>query len=83
MQVERIISHHNLIADDRRNSMSQDTMNNRLLIALNGCGTANYDPRPAVGVFLERRQRRYQEPDLSTYSERQFARKFFRGEGVL
>lgn len=83
MQVERVLSHFNLVADDRRSTIAEDTINAHLLVALNGTGTATYDPRPAVALFLERRKRRYQEPDLCIYSERQFARKFFRKESAL
>lgn len=45
MQTERIVSHHNIILDDNRTSMATDTVNARLTIALNGVGTAHYDPR--------------------------------------
>jgi hypothetical protein len=83
MQVERIVSHFNLTADDRRSAMSQTSVNDHLLVSLNGCGTANYDPRPAVSLFLELRKRYYREPDLEIYSNRQFARKFFRNDGLL
>jgi hypothetical protein len=54
-----------------------------VLVCLNGCGTAHYDPRPAVSTFLNRRERRYQNPDISTYSGRDFAKKFFRADGLL
>jgi hypothetical protein len=83
MQVERIVSHYNLTADDRRQSFNEVTLNIHLLVALNGCGTAHYDPRNAVTTFLQRRQRRYQEPTPETYSRREFAQKFFRAGGNL
>jgi len=46
MQVERIISHYNNIRSPHRLSMTLDTVNDRLIISLNGVGTANFDPRP-------------------------------------
>jgi len=40
--------------------MSLQTVNDRLLIALNGNGTGQFDPRPAVANFLcSYKQRRY------------------------
>lgn len=81
MQVERIISHHNTIADDKRSCLSEDSMNSRLLVALNGSGTSQYDPRAAVAEFLQRKERRFREPDISTYKAREFAKKFFRPDG--
>ena len=33
--------------------MHIDTLKSRMLIALNGIGTAKYDPREAVGEFLK------------------------------
>jgi len=76
MQVERIVSHYNLTASPHRMSFSSDTMNTHLLVALNGCGTASYDPRPAVALFFKRRERRYQEPNLETYTQREFIKSF-------
>eukprot|EP00795_Rhopilema_esculentum_P005545 gene5545-biopygen530 len=58
MQTERIVSHHNIIVEDSRTNMTEDTIKARLLIALNGVGTAHYDPRPAVAHFLSARERR-------------------------
>src|SRR5271163_2401063 len=52
MQTERIVSHHNLIMDDNRSCMAPETINARLHVALNGVGTASYDPRRAVVDFL-------------------------------
>jgi hypothetical protein len=71
------------MADNLRGSMQLDTVRNHLLVCLNGCGTAHYDPRPAVSAFLNRRERRYQNPDLKTYSGREFSKKFFRADGLL
>jgi hypothetical protein len=78
MQTERIVSHHNLIVDDNRNSMTQATVNAHLNIALNGVGTASYDPRKAVVHFLSTKERRERCPDVNTYSQRYFMKKFFR-----
>ena len=58
--------------------MSTDTINARLTIALNGVGTAYYDPRPAVVRFLSMKPRRGGEPDPTVYAQRDFAKKFFR-----
>lgn len=80
MQTERIISHYNILFSDRRTSTKEDTLNNRLMIALNGCGTPEFDPRLAVVEFLKMKERRYREPlSLETFAGREFAVKFFRG----
>ena len=81
MQTERIVSHHNIIVEDSRTNMAEDTINARLLYALNGVGKAHYDPRPAVAHFLSARERRNRQPDFDTYSRRKFVRKFFRQTG--
>ena len=81
MQTERIVSHHNLIVDDSRSSLNDDTINCRLNFALNGVGTAHFDPRPAVLHFLGAKARRQREPDTEIYSNRKFAKKFFRKDG--
>lgn len=83
MQVERIVSSHNLTDDDKRSTMSSENVNNHLLVSLNGCGTANFDPRPAVGRFLTRKDRRFKEPDPCVYKDRAFVAKFFRHDGKL
>ena len=81
MQTERMVSHQNIIVEDSRTNKTEDTINARLLIALNGVGTAHYDPRPAVAHFLSARERRNRQPDFETYSRRKFVRKFFRQTG--
>lgn len=81
MQTERIVSHHNLIVDDHRTCMNAETVNSRLNIALNGVGTAYYDPRPAVVHFLGAKERRVREPENDIYSQRDFVKKFFRETG--
>jgi len=44
---------------------------------MNGVGTAQYDPRPAVIHFLTTKDRRLREPDPIVYAQRDFV-KFFR-----
>ena len=50
MVVERTVSHshYNILRNDKRLSMSLQSANNRLLVVLNGVGTAFFDPRPVV-----------------------------------
>lgn len=81
MQTERIVSHHNLVVDDHRTVMKSETINARLHIALNGVGTAHYDPRSAVVHFLESKDRREREPTVEIYAQRDFIKKFFRKSG--
>ena len=57
MQTERIVSHHNLVVDNHRTSMGEDTRNARLIVALNIVGTAYFDPRPALVKFPENTRR--------------------------
>ena len=67
MQTERIVSHHhNLMDDNHRTSMGEDTRNARLMVALNGVGTAYFNPRLAVVKFLEK-TRRCGAPDWDIY----------------
>ena len=82
MQTERIVSHHNLVVDNHRTSMGEDTRNARLMVALNGVGTAYFDPRPAVVKFLEK-TRRCGAPDWDIYGQREFVRKFTRETGLV
>ena len=55
--------------------MNSETINARLHIALNGMGTAHYDPRLAVVHFLSARNRREREPSVEIYSRRDFVKK--------
>jgi len=48
MVVERAVSHYNIFRNYKRLSMSLQSVNDRLLDPLNGVGTGNFDPRPAV-----------------------------------
>ena len=83
MGTERTVSHFNLIRSTHRLSMAKDTTNSRLLVALNGVGTASYDPRPAVAKFLSTKDRRDRSADPSVYAEREFVKKFFRSVGEV
>lgn len=83
MTVERTVSHYNIIRSDKRLSLSLQSTNDRLIIALNGLGTAFFDPRPAVAIFLQKKTRRYREPELQLYCERAFIKKFFRDKNTF
>ena len=78
MQTERMISVYNKIVTPNRQSMHIDAVKSKMLIALNGIGTAKYDPREAVGEFLKRKDRRQREPDCDLYKKREYVAKFFR-----
>ena len=83
MQTERIVmcvSHHHIIVGDHSSSMNEETRNARLLIALNGSGTAQYDPRAAVNEFLKMRERRRGAPDPELTKNRPYLTKFLREE---
>ncbi|KAI0241485.1 hypothetical protein LSAT2_025596 [Lamellibrachia satsuma] len=82
MQTKRIVSHHNLVVDNHRTSMGENTRNARLMVALNGVDTAYFDPRPAVVKFLEK-TRRSGAPDWDIYGQREFVRKFTRETGLF
>ena len=71
MQTERMISVYNKIVTPNRQSMHIDTVKLRMFIALNGIGTAKYDPRKTVGEFLKRKDRRQSEPDCDLYKKRE------------
>lgn len=70
MTTERFISHYNQIKTDNKSNILEETINNRLYVSLNGVGTENYDPRPAVIEFLKKKERRYREPDIDVYKDR-------------
>ena len=53
----------------------------RLLLSLNGVGTAPFDPRPAVARFLNDKARLEKVANLSVYTKRAFVSKFFRSYG--
>ena len=83
MTTERAVSHFNGIRSPHRLRMLTTTVNKRLLIALNGVGTAHFDPRPAVAKFLTLKDRRRREASTSVYSERGFVAKFFRRDSSV
>ena len=56
-------------------AMNSDTINARLHIALNGGGTAHFDPRSAVVHFLKSKERRKRVPTVEIYAQRDFFKK--------
>lgn len=75
MTVEEVISHYNQLKSSHGASTSEETLNSILFVALNGVGRAHYDPRPAIAEFLmNKKERRYHEPELSIYSNREFVK---------
>ena len=83
MSTERAVSHYNQIKSDHRQGLLKETVNQRLIIALNGKGTAHFDPRPSVAAFLRRKERRYRVPMCAIYKNREFVRKIFRESSTL
>jgi hypothetical protein len=73
-----MVSVHNKIFTACRSTTEEDTINARMVIALNGAGTSSWDPREAVATFLRKKERRQRNPECEIYSERKFAAKFFR-----
>lgn len=83
MATERVVSHYNNIKSVKRSSLQQDTINGAMYISLNGKGTAYYDPRPAVFMFLKNKDRRNAQPCSELYQQRDFVRKFFQSDSGL
>jgi hypothetical protein len=77
MTVERIVSTHTKLYGSLRTSSSLSTLQSRLLIYWNGVCTAEFDPRPAVSRFLQKRERREKYPDVAVYKGRDFIKNFF------
>ncbi len=77
MTVEKCVSTYNMLFSNLRTATSEKTLNNRLLIHWNGVPTSEFDPRPMVQEFLQKKQRRMHVPNLSSYVERDFVKKFF------
>jgi hypothetical protein len=77
MDPERMVSHHTELKSSKRSCTSRDTLNARLIIAINGTGTAHYDPRPAVALFLKKKDRRNRVPDEQLYKHHDFIKHFF------
>ena len=82
MQTERIVSHHNLVVDNHRTSLGEDTRTARLMLALNGVGTAYFYHRPAVVKFVEK-TRRCVAQDWDIHGQREFVGKFTREAGLV
>ncbi|KAG5887323.1 hypothetical protein JTB14_006465 [Gonioctena quinquepunctata] len=80
MTTERVISHYNNMKIPSRMSSNEDTLNDRLKVALNGQGTAYFDPRPAIVEFFRRKYRRYREATPENYRNRDFIKKFVKKE---
>jgi hypothetical protein len=83
MITERAVKNHTILKTDLRSSMDRSTVNKILIIAMNGVGTANYDPRPAVSKFLRSKERRKKNVDLTLYKNCDFVKKFFRMENNI
>ena len=77
MTVERVVSSHNILTSSRRDYIELDTLNQRLLIALDGKGTAHFDSRPAIIRFLKERKRRDSHPDVEAYRSHFYVERFF------
>lgn len=83
MGTERVVSHYNKGKSIHRQSATEETMTKRLAISINGVGTANYDPRPAVIKFLQAKDRRFRSSDFDVYQDRDFVKKFFRTDSTV
>ena len=77
MRGERGVLTYNLLHSKQRQSFSEDTLVDRLLIHWNGLPTAHYDPRPVVQKFLMVKNRRSNFPIIESYSKREFIQHFF------
>ncbi|KAF0702117.1 Uncharacterized protein FWK35_00032969, partial [Aphis craccivora] len=75
---ERAVSVHTILKTNKQSSFnSRVAINSRMYIALNGTGTALFDPMPAVAKFLESKERRRKLPDSDLYKSQEFIQKFF------
>ena len=83
MQVERVVSSYNIVKSDHRDGTKLATINKRLNIALNGCGTAYFNPRPSVIKFLQIKNRRERKPEAELYKERFYMKSFFEKDNVI
>lgn len=59
MITKRGISHYNQIKTDHKSNLLVETIENCLFVSLNGVGTTNFDPPPAVIEFLKKKEKRY------------------------
>lgn len=83
MLTERAVKCHTLLKSDLRSSLSRDSMNDRMCIALNSPGTANFDPRRPVATFLSRKERRNKLPDSDIFVQRDFVKNLFARENMV
>jgi hypothetical protein len=75
---ERLISAYSLLKSVRRCSLNRQTITDCLYISTNMPPITNYDPRPAVHIWINDKERRFREP---TRSERQrFFKNIFRDD---
>jgi len=74
---ERAVSVHTILKTNKQSSYSREAINSRMYIALNGTGTALFDPMPAVAKFLESKERRRKLPDPDLYKSQEFIQNFF------
>lgn len=80
---ERAVSVHTTLKTNKQSSLSREALNSRMYIALNGVGTAFFDPRPAVAKFLEKKERRRKLPDQELYQDHEFVKTFFAKDSTL
>lgn len=80
---ERAVSVHTTLKSNKQSGLSREALNSRMRIALNGIGTANFDPRPSVAKFLEKKERRRKLPDSELYRDQEFVKKFFANDSNL
>lgn len=80
---ERAVSVHTTLKSNKQSSLSREALNSRMCIALNGIGTAFFDPRPSVAKFLEKKERRRKLPDSDLYQDQEFVKKFFAKDSNL
>lgn len=80
---ERAVSVHTNLKTVKQSNLSREALNSRMYIALNGTGTAFFDPRPAVAKFLEKKERRRKLPDQQLYQDHDYIKKFFSKESNL
>lgn len=80
---ERAVSIHTILKTSKQSRYARETLNLRMCIAVNGTGTAFYDPRPAVAKFLEDKDRRRRLPDEDVYKDKEDTKKFFAKDSVI
>jgi len=72
---ERAVSCYTILKGSKQSRYSEEELNSRMCIAMNSNGTANFDPKPAVAKFLQKKDRRNKFP-TELYKDRQFVKKF-------